>query len=295
VSGIGSPKRLAVRIALVALLVLPACVAAGGKRIVSLAPHLTELAFEAGIGDALVGAVAWSDHPAAAAALPRIGDAFRLDLERIVRLEATDALAWARGTPSQAIDELEALGVRVHVASTPTLDAIAATLVALGRLGGNARQGEAAAAAFRERRRALAARFGTGESAIPLFYQVSREPLFTLGRDHVINDVFALCGARNAFDDLAAAAAGVDVEAVLERDPLAIVASRAAPGEPAATAHWRDYEFLRAVRCDHLLEVDPALLVRPTTRLLDGAERLCRWLEERIRRAEDPACRTGRG
>lgn len=283
--------------ALAALLLLslwlPSTAAGTDARIVSLAPHLTELAFEAGIGDRLVGAVAWSDHPEAAAALPRIGDAFRLDLERIVRLRATDALAWARGTPRQAVDELEALGIEVHVISTPTLEAIASTLVELGRLGGNDAGGVAAAERFRERLRALRARFGSGRAPVPVFYQVSREPLFTLGRDHVINEVFALCEARNVFADLDAAAAGVDLEAVFERDPLAIIAGRPDTGDDVV-AHWREYGFLRAVRCDHLVAVDPALLVRPTPRLLDGAERLCGWLSEQVRQAEDPACRSDR-
>jgi iron complex transport system substrate-binding protein len=282
---------------LLSLLTLPAPAPADDKdepRIVSLAPHLTELAFEAGIGDRMVGAVAFSDHPAAAAELPRIGDAFRLDLERIVRLDATDALAWARGTPQQAIDELEALDIRVHVASTPTLDAIAETLVELGRLGGSEPRAAAAAEAFTQRRSALAQRQADRRTEIATFYQVSRSPLFTLGREHVINEVFALCGARNVFADLDAAAAGIDLESVLERDPLVILAGRSPAGDDSAVDHWRDHEFLRAVRCNHLLEVDPALLVRPTTRLLDGAEQLCRWLDDRISRAEDPACRIAR-
>jgi iron complex transport system substrate-binding protein len=286
------PTRAAPLAALLLSLWLPSPAAGDEPRIVSLAPHLTELAFEAGIGDRLVGAVAWSDHPEAAAALPRIGDAFRLDLERIVRLRATDALAWARGTPRQAVDELEALDIEVHVVSTPTLEAIASTLVELGRLGGSEGSGEAAAERFRERLRALRARYGAGRAPIPVFYQVSREPLFTLGRDHVINEVFALCEARNVFADLDAAAAGVDPEAVLERDPLAIIAGRSGGDDPVA--HWREYGFLRAVRCGHLMSVDPALLVRPTPRLLDGAERLCGWLSKQVRQAEDPACRSDR-
>jgi iron complex transport system substrate-binding protein len=109
----------------------------------------------------------------------------------------------------------------------------------------------------------------------------------------VINDVFKMCGAENVFDDLDVAAATVDLESVLERDPLAIVSGRndevQRPG-----GHWKEFEHLRAVRCDHLLDVDPAVLVRPTPRLLDGAAMLCEWLDERVRRAEDPACRSGR-
>ena len=74
------------------------------ERIVSLAPHLTELAFDAGLGDQLVGVVAYSDYPPEAQALPEIGDAFRFDLETLLRLDTQLALAWAGGTPISVID-----------------------------------------------------------------------------------------------------------------------------------------------------------------------------------------------
>ena len=62
---------------------------------------------------------------------------------------------------------------------------------------------------------------------------------------------------------------------------------------PTLAASWRAHNSLRAVRCGHFLEVDADLLGRPTTRLLDGAESLCAWLEQQVRRAEGPRCRVG--
>lgn len=263
-------------------------------RIVSLAPHLTELAFDAGIGDHLVGAVAWSDHPPEAERLPRIGDAFRLDLERIVRLDATHALSWDGGTPVEAVSRLEALGISVHGISIGSLDDIPVALLELGELANSGSQARRAADAFNQRRRRLADRYAGVEPGVPVFYQVTHAPLFTLGARHVINDVFALCGASNVFSDLDVEAAAIDLEALLKRDPAAIVASRA-PGEPAAGVSWQQRTSLRAVRCDNLLDVDPALMVRPTTRLLDGAARLCEWLDRQVRRHPDRACRIDRG
>ena len=154
-------------------------------RIISLAPHLTELAFEAGIGGQLVGAVDWSDYPAEAASLPRIGDAFRLDLERIVRLGATDALAWAGGTPEAALSRIEGLGIEVHSIAVRSLEDIPRALLELGDLGDTPNRAQQAAARFSERHRQLAARLREREPSIPLFYQVSRSPLFTLGGRHV--------------------------------------------------------------------------------------------------------------
>lgn len=261
-------------------------------RIVSLAPHLTELAFDAGIEDALVGVVEWSDYPAAAASLPRIGDAFRFDLERILRLEATHALAWGGGTPQGAIAELEALGVAVEVIEIETLAQIGAAIERLGRLAGNPEAAEAAAASFWARLARFREHSGTNRAPVSIFYQVSERPLFTLGARHVINEVFALCGAVNAFGGLATEAASVDLEAVLARDPKAIVIG--GDGEAGSETLWASYPHLRAVACDNILHVDPALLVRPTPRVLEGARKLCVWVDEEVGDAEDTACSVDR-
>ena len=77
-------------------------------RVVSLAPHLTELVFSAGAGDHLVGVVAYSDYPEAARSIPRIGDAFNLDFERLAELTPDLVLAWKSGTPGPVRDRLEA-------------------------------------------------------------------------------------------------------------------------------------------------------------------------------------------
>lgn len=259
-------------------------------RVISLAPHLTELSFEAGIEDSLVGVVEWSDWPPAARDLPRIGDAFRFDLETILRLRATHALAWLDGTPPQAISRLEQAGIEVVMIGIRRIDDIGLAIERLGALAGKPETAATRAEQFRQRLAGMRDGEQPDRSEIPVFYQVSARPLFTLGGRHVINDVFTLCGARNIFAGLDSAAAAVEIESVLAADPLAIIAGRdESRGDPLE--RWRAFGQPRAVGCGNLLEVDPALLVRPTPRLLDGAQKLCRWLDEAVRQAEDPACR----
>lgn len=264
---------------------------AAAPRIVSLAPHLTELAFDAGAADRLVGVVEWSDHPRPARELPRIGDAFRFDTETILSLGATDAIAWEGGTPPASRRQLEALGLTVHAIETRTLDQIGEALRTLGRLAGTSAQADAAANRFRERLDQLRAVPRHGPP-VTVFYQVSQRPLFTLGRRHVFNEVLALCGARNVFDGLDVEAAAVGIEAVVDASPDVILVG--ADRRPAdAAAAWAARTEIPAVRCGRVLEVDADSLVRPTTRLLDGASALCERLD-RLRQAEDPACGIGR-
>ncbi|MEJ2139345.1 MAG: ABC transporter substrate-binding protein [Gammaproteobacteria bacterium] len=105
------------------------------ERIVSLAPHLTELAYAAGAGDKLVGTVEYSDFPLEAGRLPRIGDAFRIDYEQVALLEPDLVLAWGSGTPAEIIAKLTALGYRVIELEPGSIESIAAELRQIGTLG----------------------------------------------------------------------------------------------------------------------------------------------------------------
>src|SRR5688572_5161853 len=94
------------------------------RRIVTLAPHLTELVYTAGAGDRLVGAEAYSDYPEAAKRLPRVGDAFQVDYERLLALKPDLVLVWATGTPEPVIEQLQRMRLRVERIAISNLDAI---------------------------------------------------------------------------------------------------------------------------------------------------------------------------
>lgn len=260
-------------------------------RLVTLAPHLTELVFAVGAEASLVGAVEWSNYPPEAADVPRIGDAFRFDVERILELDASHALAWDGGTPEAAIGQLQSLGIEVRSIEIRGLADIGRALVEIGEWLGETEAGRQARAEFSTRLEAIRAG-RPDQPAKTVFYQVSARPLYTLGGRHVINEVFELCDAQNLFAGLDVEAAVIDIESVLQADPFAMIAGHESDrGQPLS--HWHQYEQLQAVRCERMLTVEPELLVRPTPRILDGAAELCGWLDE-IRQAPDPACEIDR-
>jgi iron complex transport system substrate-binding protein len=242
-------------------------------RIVSLAPHATELLFALGAGSAIVGTVDTSDFPPAARTIPRVGDARALDLERIVLLAPDLVVTWPWTAPAQ-VEALRARGIAVFTTRPATIDGIARDLERLGALTGRAPAASRAAAAFRARLADLRARH-RGAPRVRVFYEIWDEPLYTVGGGHLITQALDACGGDNVFAALTLPAPAVDVEAVLAASPDAIIAGAEGGARPAWLDRWRRWPTLPAVANGRLYAIDADLLHRPGPRFLEGVEALC--------------------
>ncbi len=249
------------------------------QRIVSLAPHITELLFSAGAGGRIVGAVDYSDYPPAAKKLPRVGAYNAVDMERILALRPDLVIAWASGNPSALIEQLRSLGLTVFLSEPRSLEDVASNLERFGQLAGTQTTAQAMADEFRRRLQALRTRYA-GRVPVSVFYQIWHRPLMTVNGEHLISKVIRLCGGRNVFAELPTLVPKLDMEAVLAADPQAIVAGVREPGDTSWQQDWRRWPQLRAVREGHLISVPADLLQRHTLRILDGAEQLCAVLDE---------------
>ncbi len=257
------------------------------QRIVALTPHAAEMIFAAGAGDRLVGTVDFSDHPAAARRIPRVGSHARIDLEAIVALRPDLILAWQSGNLPAHVERLRALGYPVYVSQPERLEDVANELERLGILAGRERAGQAAARAYRERLDQLRSRYGQ-RPRVRTFYQIWKQPLSTVGGRQLISRVIRLCGGENIFESLQTLAPVVTEEAVIASQPEAIVASGMDRARPEWLDDWRQWPQMTAVQRNNLFFVPPELIQRHTPRLLDGAERLCQHLETaRQRRTHD--------
>ena len=252
--------------------------AAPAARVVSLAPHLTELMYAAEAGARLVGALEYSDYPAQAKALPRVGSEAAIDLESLVALRPDLVIAWPNAGSARAVERIAALGIPVFRSEPRELEDIARTLETLGRLAGTQAAAAAAASAFRERARRIERRYAQ-RARVRVFYQVWDRPLVTVNGDHVISKAMRLCGGENVMAAVPGLAPEIGRESVLRADPEVIVASGPAGARPAWLDDWRAFPALAAVRHDNLYAIRPELLQRHTPRLLQGAEELCRILD----------------
>lgn len=251
---------------------------APAQRIVSLAPHTTELLFAAGAGTRVVGVSAFSDYPAAAGSLPQLSGGMRLDVERILALRPDLAVAWQSGSTRADLEKLAALGIPIFFAEPQRLEAVPDTLERLGRIAGSERQAEEAATNYQKELTRLRDKY-RDRKTVRVFFTIGLQPLMTLSDAHLASDVLALCGGKNVFPAADILAPEVGMEAVLLQDPDVILFSDELGTESDIRAWWRKRVALRATRTNRIYSVPAELVFRQTPRVLQGVKHTCEALD----------------
>jgi iron complex transport system substrate-binding protein len=253
--------------------------AAPARRVISLGPHLTELAFAAGGGEALVGVIRFSDFPDAARQLPIVGDAHAIDFERIAQLKPDLVLVWGSGLNERHKARLASLGLTVYESEIRQAQGIADTLRRLGTLLGHADTAEAAARRFDNQWQALAKRF-EGKPPVRVFWQLWHEPLMTINREHLISEAMRTCGGVNVFAGLPLLTPTVSWEAAVAADPQLIATSGRPQDAARDFAPWLRFAKVSAVKQQRYASIDGDLIGRMGPRFVEGATALCESIEQ---------------
>lgn len=252
---------------------------APAQRIVALAPSITELAYAAGAGGKLVGVARYSDYPAAAKDIPQVGDASRIDLERVLSLQPDLVIGWKSGNQVADVERLEKLGFKVYIVEPATLAAIPQLLRAVGSLAGTGVIAGNAADEFERSVTALREHYGA-RPIVRVFYEIWHSPLMTVNGRHMINDVIRLCGGSNVFAGIATLTPVVSLEGVIALQPEVVLGGSSATSPDEFAAQWRRYEGFVKLRNVKAMFVDPDHIQRQTPRILEGAQTVCEHLEK---------------
>ncbi len=253
------------------------------SRIVTLAPHLTEIAFAAGAGAKVVGVSSYSDFPPEAARLPVVSDHGKVNFEEIARLKPDLALLWLTGNQAPDFERLETRGVPVFATEAARPDDVSRILRLVGRLAGTASAADAAARQVDARFAALRERY-RGRPTVAVFYEIWPEPLMSVNGRHLISQLVEICGGRNVFAAAGPLVPTISREQLLAVDPDAIVVAAPAPRVADRLAYWQSWRSLRAAREGRVYRSDPAVAHRMGPRIVDGGVELCETLD-RARRA----------
>jgi iron complex transport system substrate-binding protein len=265
----------------VALLILAACGPSTGRRvdgptarrIVSLLPSFTEILFAIGAGDRLVGRTTWCDYPAAALAVPSVGDGMPPNVEAVAARKPDLVVLYNSGPNVTAAQQLERIGIRTILLDLNRLEDLGPATRTLGRLTGLERRADSLAMAMDSLLHQPPPPSTPSTPSTTLAFIVWDNPPIIIGRGSYLDQLAALAGARNVFDDVAEPSAQVSLETIAARNPewIAVLSDSAVPPSFAKRREWR---AVRAVRAGRFLLLPGSLFGRPGPRSRAAVQQL---------------------
>ena len=246
-------------------------------RAISLAPHITEILFAAGAQDHLIAVDSSSDYPPAAKDLPRIRDALRVNPERLLELKPDQVWAWqANQIGPELRRQLQQTHINLIFAAPAKLDDIPAFVRLAGDSLNTADVAVPMAALLDNQIASLRQNSRLGET-VSVFLEIGSEPLYTLARDPLIQDVLNTCKAQNIYAHHAAVAPTISLEDVLHKRPQVVIMAYRDPAQLRARhLFWEKHLGLSP---HALLNLNPDALYRPGPRLIEATRELCEQLD----------------
>jgi iron complex transport system substrate-binding protein len=253
------------------------------KRIIALAPSITEIIFALGQQDRLKGTTQFSNYPAEAAKLPKVGSYVRLDLERIVALNPDLCIAIKDGNPKGTIDRLQSLNIPVFAVNPRNLESMIQTIQKIGSILNASQKANTLVKNMRSRIQQVDALVSRIDRQPRVFIQIGISPIISAGTNTLVHELIVRAGGINV-------AAGnrayphFSREQVLALAPdVLIITSMARSGAfEKAKADWNRLSHMPAVREKRIYTVNSDVFDRPSPRLLDALEILTRLLHPKL-------------
>jgi iron complex transport system substrate-binding protein len=253
------------------------------RRIVSLAPSITETLFALGVDQEIIGVTTSCDYPPQAKLKPKVGGLTTPNLETLVAMKP-DLVISVKGLHKfELVSEMDRLKIPFYVSDPSTVKKILQEIRVIGRLTGRAKAGEQLSETMEKRIEAVEAKV-RGHQRPAVLYVLWGDPLMTVGPGSYIEELIRISGGRGIVPEGRPAYTQLNMEEVLAEDPQVVIfASEMGDDTVAAERQrWLRWTTLSAVKEHRLYTVDSNLLHRPGPRLVDGLEALARLIHPEL-------------
>ena len=253
------------------------------KRIVSLAPNITEILFALGLGKEIAGVTNFCDYPEGALSKTRIGGFVNPDIEKIVSLKPDLIIGTRDGNRAGAIESLNELGFSVYLVDPKGFDGVVSTIRNIGEIAGRRDQSREIAKNMMKKKED-AARLTRSLSHPRVFFQVGNAPIITVGKGTLADDLIRLAGGRSISENESASYPLYSVETIIAKAPEIIIMT-SMEGERGYTnlvKKWQRWKSIPAVRRGAIHVLDSNLVDRPSPRIVDGLEALLRIIHPEV-------------
>jgi iron complex transport system substrate-binding protein len=249
------------------------------QRVISLAPSLTEMIFSLQAEQKLVGVTRYSNYPAAATELYRVGSYVQLDLERIVAIKPDLCIAIKDGNPLRTVEAIKALGIPVFAIDPRNIEQILEAFLLLGDILGVSARAEELVADMEHRIVMVKAKIASSHDVPRVFFQIADVPIVSAGKDSYIDRLITLAGGSNLAGNLTEYPRFSWENIMLLQPDVVLISSMTGGKSPdLLKASWQKWPEIPAVKNNQLYVVNADLFNRPTVRLITGLEILANIL-----------------
>jgi len=255
------------------------------KRIISLAPSITEILFALGLNEEIAGVTDFCDYPEAASNKPRIGGFIDPSIEKIVSLNPELIIGTRDGNRMETIHRLNDLGFSVYVVNPKGIDGVIKTIQNIGEIVGRVNQSREIIKKIMINKEDVVAR--TRSLRKPkVFFQVGYAPIVTVGKDTLADDLIRLAGGRSISENESLNYPTYSIENILSKAPEIIIVSsmNSKTDYLNLVKMWQNWKSIPAVKKKAIYVVDSNLVDRPTPRIVEGLEALAKMIHPEILR-----------
>jgi iron complex transport system substrate-binding protein len=243
------------------------------KRIVSLAPNITEILFSLGLDEEIVGVSTHCNFPAKAKGKVRVGSYIRLDFEKITSLNPDLIIATGAGNTRDMVDRLGTLGFPTYVIFPKNFNDILNSISHIGHLVNREEEARVIIEGMRKRSQRIV-ELTKGLLRPKVFIQIGDAPIVTVGKGSFADDIIRLAGGENIAGKEKEVYPRFGMEEILKRSPEVIVISSMNPkGDyQKILQEWNRWKTIPAVKNGRIHLINSDLLDRPSPRIIDGLE-----------------------
>lgn len=244
------------------------------RRIVSLAPSITEILYALGQAHRLVGVCRLSNYPPAAQTLPKVGSFVQLDVERIAALWPDLCIGIKNGNPLAAVERLQALSIPVFTVNPVDIETVMEDILAIGGLLDAHSQAATIVADMRRRIDRIERRVATIDQHPRVFVQIGASPIIAAGSGTFLDDLIHMAGGTNVAAGSTPYPRFTQEQVILMAPEVIVILSKeqTTTSEQVRTG-WMQWPSIPAVERNavHVI-APPDLFVRPSPRLVDALE-----------------------
>jgi iron complex transport system substrate-binding protein len=248
-------------------------------RIISLAPNITEILFDLGLDEEIVGVSIHCNYPEKAKTKVRVGSYISVDFERILFLKPDLIIATGAGNTREMVERLEKLGFPTYVIFTKNLSDILKSILHLGRVVNREKEASRVVQEMNQRSQRVVER-AKGLPRPRVFLQIGEAPLVTVGKGSFADDILQLAGGENIASTEKEMYPRFGIEEVLKRAPEVILISSMNPkGDyEKVLQEWSRWKMIPAVKNGRIHLINSDLIDRPSPRIIEGLEEIARLL-----------------